>query len=316
MNKNLSTHTKDFLQLLGVLLVLMSFAAILSKGVFLSPINLFNITIQNIILMIAALGQLLIIISGGIDLSVGSIVGFSSVFFVLLQDMASPVAYIILLVAIIIIGCINGALVTCIKLPAFVVTMAMGYIVFSIAKIIGGGASVYVGKNGGEISATVMSLYKSQFLGIPYALLIAVLCIIGVSLYIRTSMGHFIYTIGGNQKTAFLSGVPVVRVKIAVYIFAAILASIAGIMFVGRVGLGDPQAGDLLTLDSIAAVTVGGASLSGGVGTVAGTVMGVLILGVLNNILNLLNVPPSIQPAIKGSIILLAVFLNSRKNRS
>lgn len=316
MNKNLSVNMKDLLKLIGVLLILISFAAILSKGVFLRPINLFNITIQNLILMIAALGQLLIIISGGIDLSVGSIVGFSGVLFVLLQDMTEPLTYIIALMVVIIIGGISGVLVTCVKLPSFVVTMAMSYIVFSLAKIIGGGASVYTGISGGEISATVLSLYKSHFLGLPYALIIAVLCIIGVSLYFRTSMGHFIYTIGGNEKTALLSGVPVVRVRISAYILAAILASIAGIMFVGRVGLGDPQAGDLLTLDSIAAVTVGGASLSGGVGTVAGTVMGVLILGVLNNILNMLNVSPSIQPAVKGIIILLAVYLNSRKNRS
>jgi ribose/xylose/arabinose/galactoside ABC-type transport system permease subunit len=137
--------------------------------------------------------------------------------------------------------------------------------------------------------------------------------IILVSRFLRTSYGHFAYAIGGNEKTAYFSGIPVERVKVTVYILAALLAGLAAVIFVGRVGMGDPRAGQWLPLDSIAAVTIGGASLSGGVGSVAGTVIGVLILGTLTNIMNLMGVPPTIQPAVKGIVIILAVYLNSRK---
>lgn len=309
----ISSNTKDILQLLMVLFIMVVFASILSKGVFIQPLNLYNILTQNCILLVVSLGQLLIIITKGIDLSVGMIVGFTSVLIVLTQDFGTVIAMIFTLCAVVIIGVASGSLVHYAKLPAFVVTLAMSQIVYSVGKVIGGGAAVYVGFQGSPISSGLLSLYTDSIFGIQYPLIITMACIIAISLYLRTSIGHFTYTIGGNQKTAYLSGVPIARVKITAYVLAGLLACIGGMLFVARVGLGDPQAGDSLTMDSIAAVTVGGASLSGGVGTVTGTVIGVLILGVLNNILNLLNVPPAIQPAIKGGIILIAVYLNSRK---
>jgi ribose transport system permease protein len=310
---NISSNMKDIVQLLMVLLIMVVFASILSKGVFIQPLNLYNILTQNSILLVVSLGQLLIIITKGIDLSVGMIVGFTSVLIVLSQDYGSVLAIIFALCAVVIIGIASGSLVHFAKLPAFVVTLAMSQIVYSIAKVIGGGAAVYSGFQGSPIASGLLSLYTNSFLGIQYPLIITIICIIVISRYLKTSIGHFTYTIGGNQKTAYLSGVPIARVKITAYVLAGLLACIGGLLFVARVGLGDPQAGDALTMDSIAAVTVGGASLSGGAGTVTGTVIGVLILGVLNNILNLLNVPPAIQPAIKGGLILLAVYLNSRK---
>ncbi len=309
----INSNIKDIIQLLMVLLIMIIFAAILSKGVFIQPLNLYNILTQNCILLVVSLGQLLIIITKGIDLSVGMIVGFTSVLIVLTQDFGPGLPIVFALGAVIIIGIASGSLVHYAKLPAFVVTLAMSQIVYSIGKVIGGGAAVYSGFQGSPISSGLLSLYTDSVFGIQYPLLITLGCIIAISLYLRTSIGHFTYTVGGNQKTAYLSGVPIARVKITAYVLAGMLACIGGILFVARVGLGDPQAGDSLTMDSIAAVTVGGASLSGGVGTVIGTIIGVLILGVLNNILNLLNVPPAIQPAIKGGLILLAVYLNSRK---
>ena len=309
----ISSNAKDIIQLLMVLFTMVVFASILSKGVFIQPLNLYNILTQNCILLVVSLGQLLIIITKGIDLSVGMIVGFASVLIVLTQDFGTVMAVIIALCAVVIIGVASGSLVHYAKLPAFVVTLAMSQIVYSVGKVIGGGAAVYVGFQGSPISSGLLTLYTDSIFGIQYPLIITFACIIAISLYLRTSIGHFTYTIGGNQKTAYLSGVPIARVKITAYVLAGLLACIGGMLFVARVGLGDPQAGDSLTMDSIAAVTVGGASLSGGVGTVTGTIIGVLILGVLNNILNLLNVPPAIQPAIKGGIILLAVYLNSRK---
>lgn len=313
--KNILTQSKDTLQLVAVLIILSTFAAFLSKGVFIQPVNLTNILVQNSILMTVALGQFLIILSKGIDLNAGNIVGFTSVAIVLTQGYGTGVSIGITLIAALAIGILTGCLVHFVKLPAFVVTLAMSQIVYSITKVIGGGAAVYNGADGTPISPGILVIYSLKFFGIPLPVLMSAIAVAMVALHLKTTTGHFIYAIGGNEKTAAISGLPIARVKISVYLLSAALGCLAGLMFVARVGLGDPQAGDNLTLDSIAAVTVGGASLSGGVGKISGAVIGVLILGVLNNILNLLNVPPTIQPAIKGAIILLAVYLNSMKGR-
>lgn len=313
--KNAFTQSKDTLQLVVVLIILASFAAFLSKGVFIQPVNLSNILVQNSILMIVALGQFLIILSKGIDLNAGNIVGFTSVAIVLTQGYGTGLSIGITLIAALVIGALTGCMVHFVKLPAFVVTLAMSQIVYSITKVIGGGAAVYSGTDGTSISPAILAIYSSKVLGTPLPVLLSAIAVTAVAFYLKTTTGHFIYAIGGNEKTAAISGLPVARVRISVYLLSAALGCMGGLMFIARVGLGDPQAGDNLTLDSIAAVTVGGASLSGGVGKISGVVIGVLILGVLNNILNLLSVPPTIQPAIKGAIILLAVYLNSVKGR-
>lgn len=313
--KNILTQSKDTLQLIVVLVTLSIFAAFLSKGVFIQPVNLTNILVQNSILMIVALGQFLIILSKGIDLNAGNIVGFSSVIIVLTQGYGTGMSIGVTLAAALVIGGLTGCMVHFVKLPAFVVTLAMSQIVYSITKVIGGGAAVYAGIDGTPISPAILAIYSVKLIGIPLPVLLSAIAVIFVALYLKTTTGHFVYAVGGNEKTAAISGLPIARVKISVYLLSAALGCMAALMFVARVGLGDPQAGDNLTLDSIAAVTVGGASLSGGVGKISGAVIGVLILGVLNNILNLLNVPPTIQPAIKGGIILLAVYLNSVKGK-
>ena len=172
MNKTLNSNVKDILQLLMVLLGMILFAAILSKGVFIQPINLYNILTQNCILLVVSLGQMLIIITKGIDLSVGMIVGFSSVLIVLTQDFGSALPIVFAVCAVIIIGIASGCLVHYAKLPAFVVTLAMSQIVYSIGKVIGGGAAVYTGFNGGPISAKLLTLYTDSIFGIQYPLII------------------------------------------------------------------------------------------------------------------------------------------------
>lgn len=305
----------DTIQLLAVLVILVIVATVLSKGIFIQPVNLTNILVQNAILFVVAMGQFLIILSKGIDLNAGNLVGFASVLIVLTQGYGLGLSLAVTCIAMAVIGLFTGLMVHYLRLPAFVVTLAMSQIVYSITKVIGGGASVYSGLDGSPISPIILSIYKAKFLGIPAPILLTVFMILLIGLYLKSSTGHFIYAVGGNETTAKLSGLPVARSKISAYVISAVLACVAAIMFVSRVGLGDPQAGDDLTLDSIAAVTVGGASLSGGVGKLSGVVIGVLILGVLNNILNLMNAPPSIQPAIKGAIILLAVYLNGLKGK-
>lgn len=314
--RSLSFDAQSNLKILGILIGMILLASAFSQGVFLQPKNLVNLVSQNTLLIVIALGQLLVIVTGGIDLSVGALVAISSVLFVLFQDYGLAVSFTIAMTATVIFGFINGFLVTFIRLPAFVVTLASMQIIFSIAKVLSGGGAIYVGMHGAEIPVGLSEFYKNVLFGVPYPLFICILVILIVALYLRTSAGHFIFSIGGNERAAFLSGIPVRLVKMAVYAISAAVCCVGGVLFVARIGMGDPQTGAWIPLDSIAAVSIGGASLSGGSGTIAGTLIGVIILSVLNNIMNLLGVPPTIQPAIKGMVILLAVYLNSARKQS
>lgn len=316
INADSSSDMKNLIKILLIFLGLIVFAAIISKGVFLQPKNLLNLTFQNVILILVALAQMLVIITGGIDLSVGSILSLSTVIIVLCQDFGLGTALLTAICSSAVLGAVNGALVTFRRLPSFVVTLAMMQIGASIAQVIGGGAAVYSGKNGAEISQFLITFYKKSLMGIPYPIIVWIAALIVIGLFLKTSLGHFAYAVGGNEKSALLSGIPVKLVKTLVYVLAAVLSCLAAALYVARVGEGNPQAGTWFPLDSIAAVTIGGASLTGGVGTVAGTFIGVLILGILNNIMNLLNVSPSIQPAVKGLVILLAVYLNSQRKQN
>ena len=309
-----SVDTRAILKILAILIGLIILASIVSQGIFLQPKNLINLVYQNAILIIISLAQLLVIIVAGIDLSVGAVLAITSVLIVLFQDYGLAVSFLVAFGAALLIGLTNGLLVTFIRLPAFVVTLATMQIGYSLAKIFSGGGAVYTGLKGADIATGLVDFYKGSFLGIPFPLILCLIFLLAVWQYLRTSFGHFAYSVGGNQSAAYLSGIPVRLVKMAIYVLAALLCSVGGILFVARVGMGDPQAGTWVPLDSIAAVSIGGASLSGGTGTVAGTLIGVIILSVLNNIMNLLGVPPTLQPAIKGLVILAAVYLNSTRN--
>jgi ribose/xylose/arabinose/galactoside ABC-type transport system permease subunit len=322
LKKYYSTQSFDTRSVINILIILLSmifFAAVFSQGVFLQQKNLVNLLMQNAALIIITLGQLLVIVTMGIDLSVGAVMAVSSVLMVLFQDFGVVGSIVAALGGALIFGVVNGALVTFIRLPAFVVTMATMQIGYSVAKLLSDaagsrGGTVYTSLGGMELPTLYSEFYKGNLWGAPLPILVSFGFLILIALYLKTKNGHFIYPVGGNEKTAFLSGVPVWKVKMAVYMLSSVLAGVAGIIFVSRVGLGDPQAGGpWIALDSIAAASIGGASLSGGLGTVLGTFFGVIILGVLNNIMNLLGVPPTLQPAIKGLVILIAVYLNTRR---
>ncbi len=315
LSKNLlNKYTLDFQRIVVTIVILSSLtviAAVLSGGVFLKPGNILNLLNQNVLLGVVALGQFLVILTGGIDLSVGSIVGLSSVMLVQYHDLGFPAALILTVLVAAFLGFVNGSLVTFRRLPPFVVTLGMMLIALSLAQIISGGAAVYTGIKGTELSSILTSFYGKSILHVPYPALLWMTLLLLIKLYLKTSYGHYTYASGGNEVSAFLSGLPVKMVKISAYIISSVMASIGGILSVARVGIGHPQAGQWYILDSIAAVTIGGASLSGGIGTVIGTLLGVIILGTINNILNLLRVSPMLQPAAKGLVILLAVYLNT-----
>lgn len=309
-------ESRAVLKILIILIGLMVLASLFSQGIFLQPKNLINLVNQNAILILIALGQLLVIITGGIDLSVGATLAISSVVFVLFQDYGWPVAFLISLMVAATIGLLNGFLVTYIRLPAFVVTLATMQICYSVSKVLSGGGAIYGSPNGTEIPVSLGEFYKASLWSIPYPLIVCAVFLLIIAVYMRTSTGHFAHPVGGNERAAFLSGIPVKRVKMAMYTISALLCAVAGLLFVARVGMGDPQTGTWVPLDSIAAVSIGGASLSGGIGTVSGTFIGVFILSVLNNIMNLIGIPPTVQPAIKGVVILVAVYLNSTRKQN
>jgi ribose transport system permease protein len=311
-----SFETRAVLKILVILIGLMVLASLFSQGIFLQPKNLINLVYQNAILILIALGQLLVIITGGIDLSVGATLAISSVVFVMFQNYGWPVAFLIALLVALVIGLLNGFLVTYVRLPAFVVTLAAMQICYSISKVLSGGGAIYSSPDGTEVPESLVLFYKASLWGVPYPLIVCAVFLLIIALYMLTSTGHFTHPVGGNERAAFLSGIPVRRVKMAVYVISALLCAVAGLLFVARVGMGDPQTGMWVPLDSIAAVSIGGASLSGGVGTVSGTFIGVFILSVLNNIMNLIGVPPTVQPAIKGIVILVAVYLNSTRKQN
>ncbi|MCL4559174.1 MAG: ABC transporter permease [Chloroflexi bacterium] len=311
-----SFDTQGVLKILSILIGMMVLAALVSDGVFLQPKNLVNLIYQNAMLIVIALGQLLVIVTGGIDLSLGAMVAVTSVLLISFQDYGMGAAILISLIAAVAFGMVNGVLVTYARLPAFVVTLATSQIGYSIAKVVSGGGAVYTGFAGTELPTNLTDFYTTGVMGIPYPLIVCLIFLAAMGLYLRTSYGHFSFSIGGNERAAFLSGIPTRTVKMAVYVISGILCCAGGILFVSRVGMGDPQAGNWLPLDTIAAVSIGGASLSGGVGTILGTFIGVVILAVLNNIMNLLGVPPTVQPAIKGVVILLAVYLNSARKQN
>jgi ribose/xylose/arabinose/galactoside ABC-type transport system permease subunit len=311
MQEKINFEIKALLRNLVIFIFLVVAASVLSKGVFLQSGNLVNIIKQNTLLIVVSLGQFLIILTGGIDLSVGSVLALASVNFVLFYDYGIIPALLIALFFSILVGLINGVLVTYVRLPSFVVTLGSSLVALSVAMVISKGGTIKHTLSGTQIPENISDFFNQSILGIPYPAIIILVALLFTGLFLRTSTGHFIYTIGGNEKAAVMSGIPVQKIKVLTYMIASLFAGIAGVLFVFRVGLGNPQTGISIPLDSIASVSIGGTSLSGGVGTVPGTLIGVFSLSALTNILNILNIPPTLQHTFKGIVILIAVYLNS-----
>ncbi len=296
-----------------ITLLLILVATVLSKGTFFQLSNFKNLLFQNAIIGVIVMGQLLVILTGGIDLSLGSMVGLSTVLVVGFQDYGFILALVLTMVVTMFVGLINGSLITLLKLPPFVVTLGSMLFIFSFSQVVSGGAAVYRGFNGTEISDFLATFNSKTLLGIPYPAVVLLTALLLTQGIMKTSWGRYIFLYGGNSRAAYYSGIPVKKVGVLVYVLAGFFASLGGLLAVARVSEGSPGAGDIYLMDSIAAVVIGGASLTGGMGTVIGAFLGILILGILNNIMNLIGVSPMLQPAVKGIIILIAVYLNSRE---
>ena len=312
-------NLKHYLIKFQSIIALMLMCIVLSflSDSFLSGENAWNVMRQISVNVIISVGMTLIILTGGIDLSVGSILALSGAVTAGLLKFGTEITDMNLFIGFTLLGALvggtlsgtvlgwfNGFTITRFKVPPFVATLAMLTIARGLTMLLTGGFPITaLGDNFAFIGT-------GWFLGIPMPVWIsAVIVLAAVVLTNKTTLGRHIYAIGGNETAAALSGLKIKKVKMIVYAIAGALAGIGGIIVTSRLDSAQPNAGFGFELDSIAAVVIGGTSLSGGKGTIMGTVQGALIIGILNNGLVLLNVSPFWQQVIKGFVILLAVVI-------
>ena len=296
---------------------IIAFLAIALVGSLLSPTfltqrNVTNVMRQTAMLGVVTVGMTFVILTAGIDLSVGMVLSLTSVAAAMLfdngQGLPLPVVFLATLALGSVIGAFNGFMIIWRGAAPFVVTLAM-------MAIAGGGAlTVSGGKPIGGIQGTYAWLGAGSIGPVPVLVLIMLAVFLLGALVLRyTPYGRHVYAIGGNEEASRLSGIAVDRVKVITYTISGLLSALGGIIFSARVTVGGPWAGRGLELDAIAAVVIGGTSLFGGVGTMWGSLLGALIITMINNVLNLLNVSPYMQGLAKGIIILAAITLYKKK---
>ncbi|MEC0091167.1 ABC transporter permease [Paenibacillus macquariensis] len=295
---------------LFALIVLIIFASILSEH-FLSITNITNVLRQVSIVGILSLGMTFVIILGGIDLSVGSVLAMSGTVVMASQVTYStsiPVSIVLGLMCGLIIGLINGLMVTYGKITAFIATLAMMTIARSIALFYADAGAI------SGLNSTYAKIGNAYVFGIPIPVIIFVIMVfLSYIVLEKTVYGRHVYAVGGNAQAARLSAISVFRVTIISYMICGFTAAVGSIIETSRLNsISTSTSGNMYELDAIAAVIIGGASLSGGRGRILGTLFGVLILGVLSNTMNLLNISPYLQGVVKGLIIVAAVLLQKR----
>ncbi|MFC7404573.1 ABC transporter permease [Georgenia alba] len=302
---------------LGPVLLLLLIVAVMAliSPVFLSPFNLGNVGLEASVVAILALGQLLVIITAGIDLSVGSVIAMSSIIAALwIRDLDLVSGWLVIPSMVLVgglAGAINGTLYVKGKLPhPFLPTLAMLMVARGVALLVSGGQPIT------GMPESVNAIGSARIGQMPLAvLLVAGLAVVVGVVLRRITWGQWIYAIGGNREGARRVGVPVNRVTISVYVFSGMCAGTAAIVVSGQTNSAYPTAGNLMELSAIAAVIIGGASFFGGRGTVIGTLVGALILGVIQNGLNLMNVPSSWQYVALGTAVVIAVELDVLRSR-
>ncbi|APS18154.1 transporter [Streptomyces sp. Tue 6075] len=297
------------LSALVVLVVAMS----LLSGDFLTTQNLLNVGVQAAVTAILAFGVTFVIVSAGIDLSVGSVAALSAT--VLAWSATSAGVPVVLAVVLAIVtgiacGFVNGALISYGKLPPFIATLAMLSIARGLSLVISQGSPIAFPESVSRLGDTL-----GGWLPVPVLVMIAMGLITALILG-RTFIGRSMYAIGGNEEAARLSGLRVKRQKIVIYALSGLFAAVAGIVLASRLVSAQPQAAQGYELDAIAAVVIGGASLAGGVGKASGTLIGALILAVLRNGLNLLSVSAFWQQVVIGVVIALAVLLDTLRRKA
>lgn len=282
---------------------------------FLSMYNILNIFRQVSINGLIAFGMTFVILTGGIDLSVGAILGLSGMLLGLMITAGTPDVVAILAVLVIgaLLGLFNGVLISKVRLQAFIVTLATMTMYRGVTMIVSDGIPAM----GITSNSPVLDFFsQGTILGIPFPMIVLIVVFFILLILLQnTVFGRGVYAIGGNEEVARLSSMPTKRINTSVYVISGVMSALAGVILTSRLSSSQPTAGMGFELDAIAAVVIGGTSLSGGRGRLFGTFIGVLIIGVLNNGLNIIGVSAFYQQFIKGLVILLAVILDRKSAR-
>mgnify|MGYP004477880565 FL=1 len=291
-------------------------STIASPDIFPTYSNIMNILRQASIVGVVSIGMTIVLLVGGIDLSVTSVMAITACLLADMMEkgvnagktgiMLGPVILVLLLGSL--IGLINGIIVVTRRLEAFIVTLAMNMIVKGIVMVYTKGAP------GGKVTEFWENFGSGFVFGIPCAVVLyAVMMAIFIVVLHKTVYGRHIYAIGSNAEAARLTGIKVKSNKILAYVICGFTAALGGIMLMARVRVGEPNGSTGYDMDALAAAVIGGTAMSGGVGTLAGTLAGVIIMAMVNNILNLVGADPNLQSLIKGAIILVAVVFQKQE---
>ena len=316
MKKLKSKNTENLLATYMIVFIIVALGLVLSlsTNVFLTKTNLLNVLRQVSINGVLALGMTCVALTGGIDLSVGSVVALSGIVSAgLMRDSGLPLILIIFIALAIglVCGAINGYFVAYRHCPPFCTTLAMMTMARGLTFIYSDGRPISTLPN------SFLVLGKGATLGIPnpFIFLVVLFLIYFVILY-KFKIGRYIYAVGGNKNAALVSGINVKFVTMFAYLLSGFACGVAAIILTARVSSAMPAAGEGYELDAIAATVIGGTSLSGGRGRLWGTILGALLLGMVNNGMDLLNVSSYYQQIVKGVIILGAILLDSRRERT
>ncbi len=284
--------------------------------------NLFNISsiaVFAVAPLLLAIGQTFVIISGGIDLSVGFTMGFASVIVAHVANLVTPtlgdgpglvVAVAVALAASVIPGLVNGLLIAWLRVPPFIGTLGMYGVARGVAYLLAGGTTVPVAND------ALVYLGNGTIAGLPVVVLLTAVALLVLHyLLAQTRFGQYVYAVGGNRAAAVRAGINVRRTTLRIYVLSSVCAAIGGILYAGRFSAGAAQAGEPLLLDSIAAVVIGGASLFGGSGTIVGTLIGALIVAVIQYGLVFINVEPFWQFVAVGVVIIISVLVDQSQRK-
>ncbi len=302
-----------------IILILLVVVSALLSPVFWSRQNIFNILRQNTPIFLVSMGMLLVILTGGIDLSVGSIAAVGGMLFTVTLIPwgwnSIPLMICGLILTVIVgglFGVASGAMVSYVRMAPFVVTLAMMTIARGCAYLITNGQPVRWPSKAPDGVQVMLAYGSKTFLGLPWPVITGIVVFVIFHLVMRyTTFGRLVIAVGSNQTAVALAGIDAKFYKFSVYAISACMSAMAGVIMSTRTGVGTPITGEGYELDAIAACVIGGASLSGGKGRVGSTLVGVLILALITNIMNLLSVPAYPQKIVKGIIILASIFVQS-----
>ncbi len=309
-NKKFNRYSSVFYTYIFLILVFAIFYIFFP--IYRSPANISNLLIQIAPLAIVAIGQAVVLIGGGVDLSIGAVISLTTV--IAANLMGSSISGIILGLALTlaiaaVIGLINGVICNETHIPPLIVTLSMSYVIQGVVLW-------YRNTPGGSVPKSLSSiiLYRFNVLSVPI-IIVVIIYIIFTFIMSRSVFGLHTYAVGENERFARMAGVNIKKIRIRNYIISAVLASVAGIILASRIGSGAPFIGDPFTLDSLTAAIIGGMTFAGGEGFIIGAFGGAAIIGMINNALNMSGVEPFYQYIFRGGLLILAMIVNSFRRR-